>query len=267
MKKIHFAFCLLLLLVSCGGKPYNYSSDELTISSGNKEIFGVLYRPKGVKKAPLVIVSHGFGSSYRFVTAYAEAFAPLGYAVYCYDFCGGSNFSRSSGKTTEMSIFTEAEDLKTVMDELGAKDYIDQSRIILLGESQGGMVSALVAAERKESVERLLLIFPAFCIKDDWVKMYPTLEDMPEEVDFWGVKLSHTYLEGLYGLDVYGTIGKYDGPVCIFHGDNDQVVDVSYSRKALDAYGSANLIVLPGEGHGFSPEAQANTIKAIAGML
>ena len=267
MKKYLPLLVLSVLLVSCAGKPYAYSTEDMTIHSGDKDIFGVLYRPDGIKKAPLVIVSHGFGSSYLFETSYAEAIAPLGYAVYCYDFCGGSNFSQSSGKTTEMSIFTESEDLKAVINDLSSKDYIDSGRIILIGESQGGMVSSLVAAERKDSIERLILIFPAFCIKDDWVKMYPTLEDMPEEVDFWGVKLSRTYLEGLYGLDVYATISQYEGPVSIFHGDKDQVVDVSYSEKASQVYKNATLTVLPGEGHGFSPEARDETIKAITELL
>ena len=267
MKKFFALLSLLLLMFSCKGNPCAYSSEEMLIHSGGKEIFGVLYRPEGIKKAPLVVVSHGFGSSYRFETAYAEAIAPLGYAVFCYDFCGGSNFSKSSGSTTEMSIFTEAEDLKTVIDALGEKDFIDPGRIILIGESQGGMVSALVAAERKESIERMFLIFPAFCIKDDWIKMFPTLSDMPEEIDFWGIKLSHTYLEGLYGLDLYPTISQYEGPVTIFHGDNDQVVNVSYSEKAQDAYKNATLTVYPGEGHGFTPPVQAQTIKAITELL
>ena len=42
---------------------------------------------------------------------YAKALAKKGYAVYCFDFCGGSPGSRSSGSTLEMSIFTEQKDL------------------------------------------------------------------------------------------------------------------------------------------------------------
>lgn len=262
------AMMTLLFETACGPKaPYAFSAEELRLSSGGKEVFGMLYRPEGVKKAPLVIVSHGFGGSYQFTTGYAEALAPLGYAVYCYDFCGGSPFSRSEGKTTEMSIFTEADDLKAVIKGLSEKDFIDPERIVLIGESQGGMVSALVAAELKERIRQLILIFPAFCIKDDWVKMYASAEDMPEELDFWGIKLGRTYIEGLHQLDVYGTISQYEGPVAIFHGDQDPVVNVSYSVEASKAYKQATLTVLPGEGHGFSPEGQAATIEAIKELL
>lgn len=266
---LSFFLSLVLLLPSCWSQSGRgvFTAEELWLQNGANRIYGILYRPQGVEKAPLVIVSHGYGGSHQFGKAYAEALAPMGYAVYCYDFCGGSNSSRSDGKTTEMSIFSEAEDLKAVMDGLGEKEFIDPDHLTLLGESQGGMVSALVAAERGPVVESLILIYPAFCIKDDWVKMYPSLSDMPEEVNFWGLELSHAYLEGLYDLDVYGTISRYEGPVSIFHGDRDQVVNVSYAERAEEAYKRATLTVLPGEGHGFSPEAKTQVIEAITKLL
>ena len=261
-------FAISVIFSACGQKgPYTFADEELSLKNGDKSIYGVIYRPDGVKKAPLVVISHGYGGTHQFGKAYAETLAPLGYAVYCYDFCGGSNWSKSDGKTVDMSIFTEAEDLKAVLDGLKENNFIDSRHITLIGESQGGMVSALVAAEKKDQIERLILIYPALCIKDDWVKMYPALEDMPEEVDFWGMMLSHTYLEGLYGLDVYETIGQYKGPVYIFHGDQDQVVNISYSERAKEVYKNASLTVLPGEGHGFRPDAQAQVIEAIKELL
>ena len=255
-----------LILSACGG-PCSYTVSEESFHSDGKQIFAELYRPSVSRKVPLVIFSHGFGATYQSGKAYAEALAPLGYAVCCFDFCGGSPMSRSEGSTTQMSLFSEARDLKAVMDQLREKDFIDPGRIILMGESQGGMVSAMVAAERKESIERLILIYPAFCIKDDWVTKYPTLEDMPEEVDLWGMKLSRAYLKGLYELSVSGIMRQYEGPVAIFHGDQDQVVALSYSEEALKAYKNASLTVLPGEGHGFSPAGAAQTIEAIKELL
>ena len=262
---------LTAVLPSCGSNPgsakVSFTTEELWLQNGSNRIFGLLYRPDGVEKAPLVVISHGFGGSHQFGKAYAEALAPMGCAVYCYDFCGGSNVSRSDGETTRMSIFSEAGDLKAVIDGLCSQDGIDGAHVTLIGESQGGMVSALVAADSPSDIDRLILIYPALCIKDDWVKMYPALSDMPEEVDFWGMKLGHAYLEGLYDLDVYRNISRYEGPVAIFHGDRDQVVNLSYSERAKEAYKKATLTVLPGEGHGFSPDAQARVIKAVQDLL
>ena len=44
---------------------------------------------------------------------------------------------------------------------------IDKKRIVLIGESQGGLVSALAAAERKRQISSLILIYPALCIPDN----------------------------------------------------------------------------------------------------
>ena len=52
--------------------------------------------------------------------------------------------------------------------------------------------------------------------------------------------------------------GKYAAPLLIFHGAEDKMVPVEQSRKMVDkittAGGSARLIVLKGEGHGFQPD-------------
>lgn len=265
--KAVLACTLVLLCVSCGG-PKTVASQEVTLERDGNKIYGVLYYPEGVKKAPLVVVSHGFGGTGMFLKGYADALVPLGYAVYCYDFCGGSNFSRSEGKTQDMSIFSEEKDLLAVLDGLAQDPRIDsKKKPVLIGESQGGMVSALAAGDYPDRFGKIFLVFPALCIKDDWLKMYPTLADMPEEVDFWGMKLGHAYLEGLYDLDVYGHISKYQGPVYIFHGDNDQVVPVKYSVEAEKAYKNATLTIYPGEGHGFSPATQSQTLDSIKELI
>lgn len=256
-----------LFFISCRSNGGSFTQEELLLNREGKQIYGVLYRPEGVEKAPLIVISHGFGGTHLFGKAYSETLAPLGYAVYCYDFCGGSPMSQSDGLTTEMSIFSEEKDLLAVVEGLGADEHIDAGKPILIGESQGGMVSALAAGDNPDRFGKVILIYPALCIKDDWVKMYPALSDMPEEVDFWGIKLSHAYLEGLYDLDVYGRISQYKGPVLIFHGDEDKVVPVSYAVEAQKAYDQASLTIYPGAGHGFSPDIQKQTIEAIKEFL
>lgn len=73
--------------------------------------------------------------------------------------------SKSDGKFRDMSLETEKRDLLCVMDYVARLKYVNSSKLILVGESQGGVVSCMVAAER--SVDKLILLYPALCIPDD----------------------------------------------------------------------------------------------------
>ena len=268
MKRIFvYILAAAALFTACGTKGYEYTEQELILDSGGNKVYGVLYHPVHIAKAPLIVLCHGFGGSYVHGLQYAKEYAPMGFAVYSFDFCGGNNDNRSDGKTTDMSIFTEKADLNAVLDQLMQLSFIDKDNITLIGESQGGLVAAMVAAERPQDIKRMALIYPAFCIKDDWVKIYPQLTDMPDGLYYWGVKLSRTYLKDLYDFDTYGTIAKYEGPVAIFHGDADTTVPVEYSIKAKEAYKNATLTIYPGEEHGFKAGAEKKTLGAIKKML
>ncbi len=64
-----------------------------------------------------------------------------------------------------MSLETEKRDLQCVIDYVSSLGYADMTKLILTGESQGGLVSCLVAAERQ--TDKLILLYPALCIPDD----------------------------------------------------------------------------------------------------
>ncbi len=144
--------------------------NEISCKNGEKTIRGVVYLPCNTDgKIPTVILSHGYNSSYRCLCDLAESLAKNGIAAYCYDFCGGSTKSISDGKTTEMSIATEQADLLCMLDFVRGQTTTDPDRVFLYGESQGGFVSALTAAENKEKIAGMALLYPAFCIPDNWL--------------------------------------------------------------------------------------------------
>ena len=269
---LFLALAVSFILCSCGSAGRTVSSETFTtediwLNKGEQKIYGVLYRPDGIKEAPLLVVSHGIGSNHRSGAPYAEALVKLGYAVYCYDFCGGGRASKSDGKTSDMSIFSEEKDLEAVVAGLKKIKGIKKGKVTLLGISQGGMVSALFAGDHPKMVEKLVLVYPALCIKNDWVSKYPKLTDMPEVVNSFGMQLGRAYVEGLYDLDVYGRIARYKGPVQIIHGDQDRIVPISYSEKAHEAYRNSAFKVMPGAGHGFRGKVQEEAIGIIKNFL
>lgn len=227
--------------------------------NGDNNIYGQFYYPADfdeTKTYPVIIMSHGIGSTSQLVerAKWPEKAAQDGYVVYTFDFCGGSLNGNSDVDFMDM---TEKEDLSAVIDFVKTKDYVDQDHLFLLGQSQGGLISALAAADRKEDVAAMLLVYPAFCIPDNARELYATADDIPEgEAEMPVGTVGSEYVKTVYALDVYDTISAYDGDVMIIHGINDSLVPYSYSEKAIEeAYTGEGSVLVPIYGkrssHGF----------------
>lgn len=228
-----------------------YRAEELHCVYDNVDIYGTMYIPKnGGNNRPAVICSHGYGCIGDDMRDIAVKLAENGVMAYTFDYCGGSSRSRSSGKTVDMSILTQQDNLRHVIDMIGALDIADREHIYLCGESQGGFVSALTAAEMPQRIAGLFLIYPAFCIPDQWLAMDP--DNMKEPFRFMGdMMLSRAYYDGVPRYDVYEHIRAFDKPVFIYHGDADPVVDISYGRRIDKEFPDSVLTVIKGGGHGF----------------
>lgn len=238
--------------------------EELIIEADGKRIFGTLHVPEDVKHVhPLVIMSHGFGGAHCPEDPFASMFARAGYLAYGFDFCGGGLASKSSGDMLEMSVLTESSDLDIVMDALMARDGVDRSRVCLFGRSQGGFVSAYVAARRPDDVCALVMYFPAFVLQDDARGRADEQGCFPETSDIQGKIVGRVYNEDAVSFDAYDVIGAYKGKVLIIHGDADAIVPLSYSERALARYDDAQLVVLHDAGHGFRDEGAAREAARI----
>ena len=226
-----------------------YTVNEFYIEADSKRILTKLYRPDAKGRLPLVVFVHGLGADNMNFARYATALAKLGYACVCFDFCGGGFGSRSTGKTTEMTPLTEVADLEAVLREARSWDFIDTSKTVLVGESLGGMVSAMTAAKHQDAIAGLFLIFPAFVIGDN-ARRFKTKDAIPETVDYpnW-ITLGRQYYIDSWDIDVDGIIEKYDKPVCIIHGKEDNLVPYAYSVKANEAYADSTLYLIDGVGH------------------
>ena len=215
-------------------------------------IYGELFSPKGAaKNGPVAIVAHGFNGTADYGRNYFEVMGRLGYRCYTFDFPCGSVRSRSDNNTLNMSIRDEVSDLKAIVQHFRRQGH---EHIVLIGESQGGLVAALTAAELKEQVSQLVLVYPALCIPDNWRQRYPRKEDIQEVTELWGVKMGSRFFEEIHDMNTFDIIGKYRGPVLIVQGDKDQVVLIDDSKRAQKLYKDARLHIIPGAGHGFKPK-------------
>lgn len=251
---------------------FECKKDALTIR-------GTVYHPKE-DHLPIAIVCHGFMAWQDSVKHYAAFLAEMGYAAFTFDFCGGSAMcGKSDGKTTEMSVLTETKDLEAVIEYVRNLSYTDSEKILLMGCSQGGFVSALVAAKNNFPIEKLVLFYPALCIPDDaragkmmMAKFDP--QNVPDTFRCGLMKLGRCYAMDVMQMDAFAEIKNYAGRVCIVHGTKDKIVDVSYAKRAAEAYKSTmpigmqeskrvQLHFIDGGGHMFSKKHDVIAMKLL----
>ena len=247
-------------------------------------IRGREYRPAG-EKLPAVIISHGFMGTGSDIAGYAQQLAQWGSAAYVYDFCGGSTRSTSDGRFQDMTVLTELRDLEAVVEHVSGLPYIDGERLILMGCSQGGFVSALYAAAHPEQVERLVLFYPALCIPEDARRgnmlmysfdpenvpelIHPEIPaDLPPEIAGSMGPIGREYVTSMQRVDAFSSIAAYPGPVLIVHCDSDSAVNVVNSRRAQAAYHSVRplrcqLAEITGANHGFRGTEDVHAMELV----
>lgn len=231
----------------------DYEVKDLDCTNNGNRIWGKVYMPKGVKgNVPLVLIGHGYNSSYREARPYAEALASRGVAACIFDFCGGSMNSMSEGKTTEMSVFTESSDMEAIMRASRSWKGIDQKRIVLMGCSQGGLVASITAAANPDKVHSMVLIYPALTIGSDAINRHPKEAITSERFNLMGLEISHVYYDNLLGYNVYDDIKKFSNPVVAIYGDKDPIAaNDSMERADASFSGPFETRVISGGAHGF----------------
>ena len=240
------------------------TTKDITIRHHNRNISGRLYLPQ-MDKCPMVILSHGFNGSGDDFTEYAKVLVENKIGACIFDFCGGSLRSKSNLSTTEMTVFTEKEDLLAVI--YFAEKQQNTDGIFLFGASMGGLVSALCAEECADKIQGMVLLYPALCVADDWNRRFPNVDEIPDVYNAWEVPLGKNFAKTLHGFNVFEHIGNYSGDVVILHGDNDAVVPLKYSEKANEIYTNSRMKIFQGEGHGFSDVGTKETIDILVNFI
>ncbi len=239
--------------------------ENISIEHSGRAIDATVYRPDATH-FPVVVFSHGFNGYKDDFRDTAELLMQNGIGSITFTFCGSGTRDTSGMSTTEMTLYTERDDLSAVMDYARAMPWFDGT-LVLFGGSQGGMVSAMAAQERMDDVAALMLIFPAFNIPDDWNSRYPTEESIPDSANVWGVTLGKNFFLTLRDLNIYTPMPEFTKPVRIFHGTADTIVPIRYSERASTTYPSATLTTLAGEGHGFSAAGMQQVNRALLTLM
>lgn len=232
---------------------------RITFDRRGLKIRGHVFGEKD-QSQPAVILSHGFLANEQMCYKYAKLLAEMGYLAITFDFCGGGIISRSDGQSRDMTLMTEKADLHTVITAV-QNQYMPQS-IALLGCSQGGFVSGMVAAELgTEVINKLIMFYPAVCIPDDartgkmmFCKFDP--HNIPEIIGRFPMKIGGDYARTVIDMDPNEEMKGFTGPVLLVHGTADRIVNVSYARRLKEIYSNCRYEEIPGGGHMFCGKAE-----------
>ncbi len=252
---------------------------DFSCTRGEWTIRGEIMLPES-EPTGVIILSHGFGGSMYDMVRPAEMLVRRSFMAVCCDFVGGSRTKLSGGRLSDMTVLSEVEDLKAVINHVKSLPECRNLPLYLMGGSQGGLVTALTAAEihGQVKIEAIILEFPALCIPDDarrgnMVGYRFNPDNVPDLIEPGDGReqMSGALPREVMDMDVYREISRYRGKVLLLHGDMDGLVKIHYSEMAEKAYSEAGcdcmFVTLHGAGHGFNPAEEEFADEVIAQFL
>ena len=125
-----------------------YREEEVTFQNGDVKLAGTLLLPLSGSKHPAVVITHGSSPNERTTyRSWGRRFAELGFAALVYDKRGSG---KSTGNTRAASMENLADDALAGVRMLSSRSDIDNTKIGVMGHSQGGWIAPLAATRSKQ---------------------------------------------------------------------------------------------------------------------
>ena len=227
---------------------------EFYINDDGIKLHAKLDMPKDADKCPLAIVVHGYTGDMeeRHIEAVAKAVNDAGYASLRVEMYG---HGKSDGKFRDHTLYKWVSNMLTVTEYARGLDFVTD--LYLCGHSQGGLLVMLIAGMCPDRFKAIIPLSPAWMIPEyaRAGEILGTAVDplnIPDEfVQDEANVLSGNYIRVAQTLHVEDEIARYEGPVLIVHGDEDESVPYEYGQKAAKLYKNARLVTVKGDDHCF----------------
>lgn len=229
---------------------------RITIQRAGLTLDGQLSIPNNVETFNLAILMYGFSGPKKpknantLIPDLADKLLSKNIATITFDFAGHNN---STGNIENMTIFNELEDANAVLQyalHLKGVNYI-----YLIGHSQGGVISSMLAGYYPEKISKVVLLAPAATLVDDaklGVCQGNTYDpnNMPEKIKFNNWSLNSFYFRTARYLNIFEVAKNFHKPVLALHGSEDKIVNNYASRHYQAIYDNCEFHLIPNSDHG-----------------
>ncbi len=229
-------------------------------SSDGLKLVGIVDEPKN-SNGKAIILAHGITVDKEEEGIFTELSRLLSeneFTVLRFDFRG---HGESEGKSVDMTIAGELNDLEAAISEVESKGY---KEIGLLGASFGGGIAALYVSKNQNRTKALCLWNP--CLNYDhcflnpvtpWIRSRKAHMRKDFEEKGWTTLGSRNFVIGKQLFDEMENVFPYESlknitiPTVIVHGTNDTYVPYEDSTSYVKNLQRGELISLEDAEHGF----------------
>lgn len=192
---------------------FDFSIESVNYKSANGNILnGWLLKPKNITPTTTLLHLHGNGGC---LLSQFKAISPLvekGFQVFMFDYSG---FGFSQGKSTRKNVLLDA---LSTLDYLKTRPDISTTTLLLYGQSLGGHLSAVVAAQRPDVISGLIIEGAFSSHKDIGGHMVPVLGKIFVKQGYSAVK----------------SIKDFHKPVLVIHSTEDEMIPFYMGKKIFD---------------------------------
>lgn len=230
--------------------------EAISILHNEQVMRGMAHLPER-EKTPAVILLHGFTGTklepHRFFLKVSRQLEAIGIASFRFDFLGSGE---SDDNFEEMTLLKELDQANTILDYVKSHPVIDENRITVLGFSMGGLVASLLAGDRSEEIEKLILLAPAGNMAEaaeEMERSEPFIESK-NAFDIGGNLISYDFINELKTVEVWERASSFKNPVLLIHGTKDQAVPIEESHSFVEKsyQGQSKLVEIEGADHTFN---------------
>jgi dipeptidyl aminopeptidase/acylaminoacyl peptidase len=226
-------------------------------TSDNYKLLGYLNLPLDYSKdslVPLVIIPHGgpWARDYWELNNFSQYFATRGYATLRVNFRGSTGFGKEhilAGVNSIDKIMID--DIAKSAKYIIANYSIDRKNVFIFGHSYGGYATYMSLIKYPELYSAGVALSAPSNIKS-WLKLQKK-EKNYFAYEFWKTALGEKDSKYLSKISPINYVQKFDRPLLIFHGKNDQTIPVDQSIKMNKELKANNkdvkLEILENEGH------------------